>query len=200
MLLNQEMNHKEPTSSGARKQHTMAMEGVDTMEYREVELLTKIMKYIISNKVNGMISFMLNEYSDGLTKDVLDMIREEIKGALEGKIQMLLQSAFMADESQWFNLLGIQVPNQEQQSLLEQLIAVIDTVFNTAVFNEQSADNSVEINDDNLEELARILLSCQELRAEFASQVSQLTLQAKKGMETDDGPNEHSDWPQSSEQ
>ena len=107
MLLNQEMNHKEPTSSGARKQHAMALEGVDTMEYREVELLTKIMKYIISNKVNGMISFMLNEYSDGLTKDVLDMIREEIKGALEGKIQMLLQSAFMADESQWFNLLGI---------------------------------------------------------------------------------------------
>jgi len=62
------------------------MEGVDQMEYREVELLNKIMKYIISNKVTGMISFMLNEHSDGLSKDMLDMIREEIKGSLEGKI------------------------------------------------------------------------------------------------------------------
>ena len=55
-----------------------------------------------------MITFMLNEYSDGLSKDTLDMIREEIKDSLEGKIQSLLQSAFMADESQWFSLLGIQ--------------------------------------------------------------------------------------------
>ena len=80
---------------------------MDAMEQREVELLNKIMKFIISNKVNGMISFMLNEYAEGLSKEVLDMIREEIKGTLEGKIQMLLQSAFMADESQWFSLLGI---------------------------------------------------------------------------------------------
>ncbi len=63
---------------------------------------------------------------------------------------------------------------------------MIDTVFNTAVFNEHSADQSVEINNENLEELARILLSCQELRAEFASQVSTLTAQAKKGLETED--------------
>lgn len=77
------------------------------MEQREVELLNKIMRFIVSNKVAGMISFMLNEYAEGLSKEVLDMIREEIKGTLEGKIQMLLQSAFMADESQWFSLLGI---------------------------------------------------------------------------------------------
>ena len=83
------------------------MEGMDAMEQREVELLNKIMRFIVSNKVAGMISFMLNEYAEGLSKEVLDMIREEIKGTLEGKIQMLLQSAFMADESQWFSLLGI---------------------------------------------------------------------------------------------
>ena len=83
------------------------IEGMDAMEQREVELLNKIMRFIVSNKVAGMISFMLNEYAEGLSKEVLDMIREEIKGTLEGKIQMLLQSAFMADESQWFSLLGI---------------------------------------------------------------------------------------------
>ena len=106
------------------------------MEQREVELLNKIMKFIISKGVTSMISYMLNEQSDGLSKDMHDMIREEIKGSLEGKIQMLLQSAFMADEQQWFQLLGIQVPNQEQQTLLEQLIAVIDSIFNSAVFND----------------------------------------------------------------
>ena len=83
------------------------IEGMDAMEQREVELLNKIMRFIVSNKVAGMISFMLNEYAEGLSKEVLDMVREEIKGTLEGKIQMLLQSAFMADESQWFSLLGI---------------------------------------------------------------------------------------------
>lgn len=55
-----------------------------------MELLNKIMRFIVGNKVNAMISFMLNSYQDGLSKEVLDMIREEIKGALEGKIQMLL--------------------------------------------------------------------------------------------------------------
>lgn len=73
------------------------MESIDQMEYREVELLNKIIKFIISNKVTGTISFMLSEHSDGLSKGVLDIIREEIKSAVEGKIQMLLQSAFMGD-------------------------------------------------------------------------------------------------------
>ena len=78
-------------SGGGRRQLQQQMvEGMDTMEQKEVELLNKIMKFIVSNKVSGTISFMLNEYSDGLTKEVLDMIREEIKGTLEGKIQMLL--------------------------------------------------------------------------------------------------------------
>jgi len=89
------------------------------MQKREAELLKKNMRYIIGNKVNSMISFMLNQYQDGLSKEVLDMIREEIKGVLEGKIQMLLQSAFMADEDQWFQLLQVEEPNDEQHELLE---------------------------------------------------------------------------------
>lgn len=89
------------------------------MQQREAELLKKIMRFIIGNKVNSMISFMLNQYQDGLSKEVLDMIREEIKGVLEGKIQMLLQSAFMADQDQWFQLLQVEEPNDEQHELLE---------------------------------------------------------------------------------
>ena len=69
------------------------------MEQQEVQLLDKMMSYVVNNKVNGMISFILNEYSEGLSKEVLDMIRDEIKVNFEVKIQKLLQSAFIADES-----------------------------------------------------------------------------------------------------
>ena len=66
------------------------MAGMNAMETREVDLLNKILRFIVSNKVNSTISFMLGEFSEGLSKEMLDMIREEIKSALEGKIQMLL--------------------------------------------------------------------------------------------------------------
>lgn len=98
--------------SGSRRNAPL-IDGMDPTEHREAELLNKIMRFIISNKVNSMISFMLNSYQEGLSKEVLDMIREEIKGALEGKIQMMLQSVFMSDQEQWFSLLGIDSPNAE---------------------------------------------------------------------------------------
>ena len=46
-------------------------------------------------------------------------------------------------------------------------------------------NDSVFIDDAHLEELARVLLSCKELRAEFANQVSSLTLEAKRGLESE---------------
>ena len=57
---------------------------------------------------------------------------------------------------------------------------MIDIVYNTATFNENNPDESVVIEDQNMEELARILLSCKELREEFANQVRTLTSQGKK--------------------
>ena len=93
----------------------------------------------------------------------------------------------MADSEQWFQLLQIDQPDEEQRELLEQVIAQIDNIFNTATFNENntSGQESVFIDDNNLEELARVLLSCKELRAEFANQVSSLTLEAKRGLESE---------------
>ncbi len=52
--------------------------------------MNKILKYIIGNKVNQMITFMLTQYQEGLSKEVLDMIREEIKSVFEAKILSLL--------------------------------------------------------------------------------------------------------------
>ena len=59
-------------------------------------------------------------------------------------------------------------------------------MFNNAVFNEENPDCSVEIDVQQMEDLARILLSCSELRSEFANQVSSLTTQAKRGLENED--------------
>jgi len=67
-------------------------------------------------------------------------------------------------------------------------------VFNTATFNENNPDDSVVIEEANLEELARILLSCKELRAEFANQVSSLTTQAKKSLESESSDRDLQTW------
>ena len=90
------------------------MESVDDMEQSQMILINKILKFIVSNKVNQMITFMLNQYQEGLSKEVLDMIRETIKNDFERKIQSLLQSAFEVDQNQWFENLGIAQPNEEQ--------------------------------------------------------------------------------------
>ena len=75
---------------------------IDEEEKKEMALLEKIMGYIIGNKLNSTISYMLSQHQDDLSKEVLDMIREEIKTVLEGKIYSLVQCAFMADQNLWF--------------------------------------------------------------------------------------------------
>lgn len=76
----------------------------------------KILKYVIGNKVNQVISFMLSHYSDDLSKEVLDIIKEEIRTVLASKIKLLLEAAFSNNESQWSKLL-IFTPQQPHNSL-----------------------------------------------------------------------------------
>ena len=160
------------------------MESVDDMEQSQMILINKILKFIVSNKVNQMITFMLNQYQEGLSKEVLDMIRETIKNDFERKIQSLLQSAFEVDQNQWFENLGIAQPNEEQANFQNQVFMSIDEIFNEAQLDD-NADDSVFIEEQYLENLARLLLSNKELRAEFANQVRDLTQEAKNGLETE---------------
>lgn len=55
------------------------------------------------------------------------------------------------------------------------------------------------VEDQHLEDLARVLLSCKELRAEFANQVNSLTAQAKKGLETDSSEMDLMRWQRSAD-
>ena len=54
---------------------------------------------MIGNKVNQVISYMLSHYSDELTKEVLDMIKEEIRTVLSSKIKLLLEALFTKNDS-----------------------------------------------------------------------------------------------------
>ena len=62
-----------------------------------IQVKDKILKYVIGTKVNQVISFMLSHYSEDLTKEVLDMIKEEIRTVLSSKMKALLDAAFDQD-------------------------------------------------------------------------------------------------------
>lgn len=72
------------------------------MDDRDIELLNKLIRYIVDSKVNSMLAFMMNSYKDDLSTEVLDMIKEEIKVNSVDTIRMLLQCACMGDDEQWF--------------------------------------------------------------------------------------------------
>jgi hypothetical protein len=54
---------------------------------------------------------MLSHYSEDLSKEVLDMIKEEIRTVLANKIKLLLDSIFKNDSNSWYQLLLITSPD-----------------------------------------------------------------------------------------
>jgi hypothetical protein len=54
---------------------------------------------------------MLSHYSEDLSKEVLDMIKEEIRTVLANKIKLLLDSIFKNDSNSWYQLLLIASPD-----------------------------------------------------------------------------------------
>lgn len=69
-------------------------------------------------------------------------------------------------------------------NFLDSVTVAIDEIFNQAQIND-NVDDSVQVDENAIEELARLLLSCKELRSEFANQVRDLTQEAKMGLETE---------------
>lgn len=54
----------------------------------------KILRYIIGTKVNQVVSYMLSQFNEELSKEVLDMIKEEIRGVLSTRIKLLMEAIF----------------------------------------------------------------------------------------------------------
>ena len=60
------------------------MEEINLM--RRSQMKDKILKYVVGNKLNQVISYMLSHYSEDLSKEVLDLIKEEIRTVLSTKL------------------------------------------------------------------------------------------------------------------
>lgn len=54
---------------------------------------------------------MLSLYSDELSREVIDMIKEEIRTVLSSKIKLLLEALFSQNQVQWNKLLLISEPD-----------------------------------------------------------------------------------------
>jgi hypothetical protein len=69
------------------------------LDDRDVELLNKIIRFIVQTKVDSMLSFMMNSYNEDLSQEALELIKEEILVNSEEIVRMLLQCACMADDA-----------------------------------------------------------------------------------------------------
>jgi len=60
------------------------------LDDRDIDLLNKLIKFIVESKVSSMLAFMMNSYKDDLSQEVLDMIKDEIKANSEDTIREML--------------------------------------------------------------------------------------------------------------
>ena len=154
------------------------------LDDRDIELLNKLIKFIVESKVSSMLAFMMNSYKDDLSQEVLDMIKDEIKANSEDTIREMLQCACMGDEEQWFAIIGTDSPTRDQAEHFGLIQESVNQIFETATYNPNLAD-PIFVNKELMESMAQKLLEIKELKANFARQVSQLTQQAARGLESE---------------
>lgn len=109
--------------------------------------------------MNQLISAMLSEHGVGLSKEVLDLIREDIKSGLSDKIETLVRSAFEANEEEWFRALEItQEPTQDQLQLFVEISDAVTEVYDMATYDEdQPPEERTQVSIELLEEISRLL-------------------------------------------
>lgn len=89
----------------------MSLKQQEDNMYKKELVQDRILKHVIGNKVNQVISFMLSHYNEDLSKEVLDMIKEEIRTVLSRKIKLLLETLFASSQNQWFKLIMVSQPD-----------------------------------------------------------------------------------------
>lgn len=80
----------------------------------------------------------------------------------------LLQAAFTTDEQTWFDLL--QISGQQTDEHYEHFISVTEAI--NQIFDNASYDlnrtNPIQVSEEQMDELARVLFQSSELRSELA--------------------------------
>ena len=123
------------------------------LDDRDIELLNKLIKFIVESKVSSMLAFMMNSYKDDLSQEVLDMIKDEIKANSEDTIREMLQCACMGDEEQWFAIIGTDSPTRDQAEHFGLIQESVNQIFETATYNPNLAD-PIFVNKELMESMA----------------------------------------------
>ena len=64
---------------------------------------------------------MLSHFSNDLNKEVLDLIREEIRSVFQKKMINLLDALLISNEYIWFSTLSIPNPSQQHKQIFYQV-------------------------------------------------------------------------------
>jgi len=118
----------------------------------EEDLKSQILNHISENRINQLISYMLNsvvsKYDEELQPEMLTMLQNEIKEALFSKIRDMIEAVFQDNLDEWLRLLIIEEPNKEQLEYYEEIRIL--------VMNTSKLKNKVTL--DNIDDVAKMLI------------------------------------------
>ncbi len=92
--------------------------------------------------------------NQSIPSQTLTLVERQAQKDMEQLIAELIQSAFTSDEQAWFELLGTDTSSTTDEQL-EQFLAVVDGV--NRVFDYVNTEDHEEINEEQLDEIARLV-------------------------------------------
>lgn len=144
------------------------------------DLLQDVVNYCVQVKIDHIVNIMLEHHNsdqaNALPAQVLEAVNQNAKEEMHALLTGLLGACYRTDEESWFQQLQVEQPDDEH---LENFVGVSEAL--QAMFESSEQDN---VTDEQLEELASLLLQVQELRTALAMSVSQQLQQAKKDYNT----------------
>ena len=107
---------------------------------RTVELLSKVINYVVKIKIDALIKVMLEQLNQDqlLSKQTVGSINTKAVEEMEALVSGLLQAAFMTQEVDWLNCLGL-TESQVTDKDLEQFCLVteaLNEIFDTSNFDD----------------------------------------------------------------
>lgn len=136
-------------------------------------VFASVLHYCVDTKLDHIIKIMLEHHSsdarNALPAETLSLVNQHAKAEIGDFLAQLLQAAFSADESDWFALLNVEQPGDDEVELFASISEALGQVS--------------EDSEEQLESVASLVLQVQELRTALALSVSQLLQAAKQDIE-----------------
>jgi hypothetical protein len=87
-------------------------------------------------------------------------------------IQTLVLSAYMDNEVQWYDTLGVPKPSTEDYDLYLEAVVAVKNVLETLQVEQQN--RPMQVDEDQLAELSKIIMQVKELQYYLKYQVTKL--------------------------